>query len=115
MEIFWRHTSLTVREAYRILGSQRDIAYTTVLTVITRLANKKLLAKTKGTSAFIYSAVFSRNEFMQSTTRRVLSSLAEDLASPVLSQFLDSVHAIDPKMLDELARLIEKKRKDSNV
>jgi predicted transcriptional regulator len=97
------------------LKSRRDIAYTTVMTVMSRLADKGLLQKVKQGNAYLYRPISSREEFTQSTVKRVISELLEDFTAPVISQFVDSVDEEDPERMEELARLIEEKRKKKNV
>ena len=47
MEVVWSKTTITVREVFGELKKTREIAYTTVMTVMTRLAEKGLLQKNK--------------------------------------------------------------------
>ncbi|MCP4727604.1 MAG: BlaI/MecI/CopY family transcriptional regulator [bacterium] len=114
MELIWRKGDLTVREVYENLRHDREIAYTTVMTVMSRLADKSLLEKIKSGSAFIYRPIVSESEFTQSTVTKVMKSLLEDFAVPSMNQFIDFFEA-DPKKMDELAKLIEEKRKDKDV
>jgi predicted transcriptional regulator len=40
MEVVWKHEALTVRCVFEVLKQDRPIAYTTVMTIMTRLAKK---------------------------------------------------------------------------
>ena len=114
MELLWKNGELTVRDVYSILKSEREIAYTTVMTVMSRLSDKGLLDKAKSGSAYIYRPIVSEYEFTQSTVKRIMKSLLEDFAAPSINQFID-FFGEDPKKMDELAKLIEKKRRDKDV
>ncbi|MFC1564227.1 BlaI/MecI/CopY family transcriptional regulator [candidate division KSB1 bacterium] len=114
MELLWQKGELTVREVYGILKSDREIAYTTVMTVMSRLSEKGLLDKIKSGSAYIYIPIVSESEFTQSTVKKVMKSLLEDFAAPSINQFIDFFEE-DPQKMEELAKLIEKKRKDKDV
>jgi predicted transcriptional regulator len=53
---------LTVRQVHERLVKQRDLAYTTVMTVLDRLAKKGVVAQAKADRAYRYSAVQTREE-----------------------------------------------------
>lgn len=43
LAVVWQHDSVTVREVYETLRKRRQIAYTTVMTVMNNLVKKHLL------------------------------------------------------------------------
>lgn len=115
MEIIWAKGDLTVRQVYEIFKKERHSAYTTVMTVMSRLADKGLLKKLKQGNAFIYRATTTRDEFTESTLKKLINELMEDFAAPAISQFLDSMENVDLDKMEELSRIIEEKRKKKNV
>ncbi|MFQ5675419.1 MAG: BlaI/MecI/CopY family transcriptional regulator [bacterium] len=115
MEIVWQRRELTVRQVFEILQDVRNIAYTTVMTVMSRLADKGLLEKLKEGNAFIYRATTSRDEFTRTTLKKVINELMQDFTTPAINQFLDSMENVDPDRMEELSRLIEEKRKNKDV
>lgn len=115
MDVVWNTEETTVRDVYDALKVKRELAYTTVMTVMSRLAEKGLLKKTKSGTAFLYSPVYSRDDFTQSTVKKVISELLGDFATPTLSQFVEALGDGDPDKMDELAKLIEEKRKKRDV
>ena len=54
MKIVWRLQSATVRDVYEALLEQRKIAYTTVMTMMNILEEKKYLKKQAKDRAYIY-------------------------------------------------------------
>lgn len=77
MELAWKKATptVTVREIYDILRNERQIAYTTVMTTMVRLAEKGLLKIVdKAGLANCYSPVESRDEFIKKTVARVLTT-----------------------------------------
>lgn len=115
MELVWAKGDLTVRQVFDILKEQRKVAYTTIMTVMSRLAEKGLLEKTKEGAAFLYHAISSREEFTQSTVKKIINGLLLDFSTPAINQFLDSVEDVNPEKMEELAKLIEEKRKKKDV
>jgi len=75
MELVWKNANptVTVREIYDILRHERQIAYTTVMTTMVRLAEKGLLRIVdKAGLANCYSPAENREEFIRNTVARVL-------------------------------------------
>lgn len=65
MDVLWSSTApLTVREVQSGLesGGARDLAYTTVMTVLDRLGAKEMVARERDGRAFRYTAARSREE-----------------------------------------------------
>ena len=81
------------------------------MTVMSRLAEKGLLKKIKSGAAFLYHASVSREDFTQSTVKKVITELLGDFAAPTISQFVEALDDDEPDKIEELARLIEEKRK----
>ena len=112
MEEVWKKESATVREVHHALTTrQRDLAYTTIMTVMSRLAEKSYLRRSPEGNAFRYWPTCSRQEFLARASLEVFSGLAEDLSGPVLSAFVDRLGSAESNRLQELGQLIEEKRK----
>ncbi len=112
MELVWQKGSATVREVHRDLTDrQKDVAYTTVMTVMSRLHEKGFLTREPEGNAFRYHPTASREEFLAQASLEVFSGLTEDLSGPVMSAFVDKLGANESRRLEELAKLIESKRK----
>jgi predicted transcriptional regulator len=111
MEIIWDRGETTVREVHAILSRKTPIAYTTVMTVMTRLAAKKLLKRRRSGAMYLYRAAATRDDHAGQAIASILERLAGGVGTPVLMKFVDAVGDDSPEKLDELARLIEKKRK----
>ena len=90
MESVWRRGQATVREVHEDLAAARGLAYTTVMTVMTRLAGKGLLEKRRDGAAFVYEAPLSADELLRSSVRDVLAGLLNDFAQPTMSEFVDA-------------------------
>src|SRR6185503_7589847 len=54
MKVVWDLESATVRDVYERLRSQRDVAYTTVLTMMKILEQKGYVKKARVDRAFVY-------------------------------------------------------------
>lgn len=107
MEICWQGERVTVRDVYEKLRSQREIAYTTVMTIMSRLAEKNLLSKETQGNAFIYTAVLSKLEFTKRVVGEVLDGLLADFAEPAISHFVDRMGSEDEQKINQLEILLK--------
>ena len=108
LELTWQRGEISVREAY--VSLKRRTAYTTLMTTFDRLHRKGLLKRRKEIRAFVYQARVSREEFEHSVARDMIDELLGRNAEPILACIVEAVGARDKKLLDELDRLIQKKR-----
>jgi predicted transcriptional regulator len=107
MERLWVVDSASVREVVEALRQERPIAYTTVMTVMSRLADKGLLRRETGDRPYRYRAALSREHFLSGVSRRVIDDLLEDFGDVAMAQFLEVLEGVDPerlRMLQQLAR-----------
>lgn len=75
MELVWKkaNPTVTVRDIYEVLRQQRQIAYTTVMTTMVRLAEKGILRIVdKAGLANCYTPEFTKDEFRQTVVAKVL-------------------------------------------
>lgn len=113
MELLWKDSPASVRVIYDELASQRTIAYTTVMTVMGRLAEKGILRREQHGRAYLYVPTQNREQFCSDAVRTVMQGLLGGFGEPVLSNFVDTVNSEDAAKLDELIRLIEKKKEEA--
>jgi predicted transcriptional regulator len=90
---------LTVREVHDVVGVQRDLAYTTLMTVLDRMAKKGLVSRERDGRAWRYTAASTRDELTSETMRHALGELAGTERRSALLHFLDES---TPEEIDEL-------------
>lgn len=101
MEILWRHSGwLSAPEVHQELNEQRDLAYTTVSTVLIRLWNKGLLERQRDGRAHAYRTLTSREEYAAARMAAVLGR-TEDRPG-VLTRFVDALSAPERAQLRRL-------------
>ncbi|GAB2565736.1 transcriptional regulator [Paractinoplanes abujensis] len=96
---------LTVRQVHERLSRQRDLAYTTVMTVLDRLAKKGVVLQQKADRAYKYAAAQSREEMTASVMLDALSS--SDDQDAALAHF---VGQLPPEALAAAIEAVQKKR-----
>jgi predicted transcriptional regulator len=81
MDTVWQaqaegRSPVSVRTVHDELSRSRDLAYTTVMTVMGRLADSGLLTQERSGRAYLYAAADSREELTATTMREHLSGMA---------------------------------------
>lgn len=110
MEVAWSRGRVTVRDVHQHLIARRPLAYTTVMTTMTRLAQKGLLRRELESNYYVYRPALSREEFMDRVARTVLDGLLEEFAGPVFSHLVQRLGAEDDAKLRDLEELIKAAR-----
>jgi len=75
MELAWQKGELTVKKALYFLSENNDRSYTTVMTVLGRLADKGLLLRERKGRSFVYRPATDRETFLEERARRVSACL----------------------------------------
>jgi len=111
MEVVWARPSglaTTVRGVFEALSRRRQIAYTTVMTTMARLARKNLLRVRKQGTAYTYVPTLTHDEFVSRVVGRVLADLvvglSEHTAGRLKGQVDPRIVARARRLLDEIAR-----------
>jgi predicted transcriptional regulator len=84
MQIIWQDDRSTVKKVHRKLSQHRDIAYTTVMTTMSRLAEKGILRRHREGLAFVYAAAITEDAFIAQMVEQVMASLMRDYPSYVV-------------------------------
>jgi predicted transcriptional regulator len=112
LSALWMRGSATVREMLDAVSI--NLAYTTVMTTLDRLYKKQLLNRIAEGRAFRYSPRYTQQELEKAavgeTIRQLLGS--GDAASLPLSYLVEAVSEHDARLLDDLQRLLDEKRRE---
>jgi len=112
LDAVWRLGPASVRDV--LAAVEHAVAYTTAMTVLDRLYKKGILDRERVGRAYVYSAAASSEQLQSSLLMGLLQRLlghGPQVASPVLSNLVDTVGARDRQLLDELDRLVREKRR----
>lgn len=101
MDVVWQLGDTTVRDVHRQLASERSIAYTTVMTTMTRLATKGLLLRDTEGLAHRYRPAVSREHYGRSTVEGVMSWLLDRFPEPAVAYLADvAEYAVEESLAD---------------
>ncbi|MCH7720233.1 MAG: BlaI/MecI/CopY family transcriptional regulator [Planctomycetes bacterium] len=108
LRVLWDEGAATVREVMNILHHQgRQVAYTTVLTFLTRLEQKGFVASDKTDVAYIYKPKLSRDRVRKSRLRNLVRQLYDGAPGPLVLQLVRQ-GKLSGSEIAELQALIER-------
>ncbi len=88
MKTVWDGGNMTVRDVHERLAVSHGVAYTTVMTVMTRLADKQMLNRRREGSGYVYRACQSRDGFFAGLCDRLLEDIRRDFGPSAAQAFL---------------------------
>lgn len=91
MEVIWQKGEASVRDVFQVFSRRREIAYTTVLTVLRNLNRKGLVQRRREDASYLYSACLSRMELVQSRVGQIMDVLLDRFPGPTLSHLLKRI------------------------
>lgn len=104
---------LSVRQVHAALAD-RDLAYTTVMTVLDRLARKDVVTREREGRAWIYRAAHSRADLTAELMRTALDAEEQERGAALVA-FVDRVSADEAEVLRAALARIEGKGDGGNA
>lgn len=108
MQIIWNEKNVSVRFIFEKLKKKRDIAYTTVMTIMSRLHTKGILNRKEQNGAYIYSPAQSKEKFLEKISERVIKNLINSCGDVAVAQFIDIIEASHLKKSAEWQKRLKK-------
>lgn len=109
MKVVWDRGKVTVRDVYQALLERRQVAYTTVMTMMNILEQKGFLKKAAGEDrAFVYQPARTRQSVMREMVNEFVERVFGGSANPLMLHLIEDEH-ITQKDLDDLRKLVRKK------
>ncbi len=107
LRVLWDSGAQTVREVMgRLHERGRRVAYTTVLTFLTRLEQKGFVSSDKKDQAYIYRARVTRQSVSRSRIRSLLDQLYDGAAAPMVLQLIEN-ERFTSQEISQLRKLID--------
>ena len=105
LQVIWQRGPSTVRQVREALTPDHTAAYTTVMTVMTRLADRGLLRRAATGGSYTYSAAYSEGEYGALVAQRLARDLVARFGDLALAQFAAELGRVDPERLRRLRGL----------
>lgn len=109
MEEMWRRQEATVRDVLEALnGGPKHRAYTTIMTIMTRLDSKGLLTRRRLGKTDVYTPVMGREAYMEARVQAGVEALVEEFGDLALAHFSEQMDRLDPDRAAQLRRLAQR-------
>ena len=112
MKVAWESKQVTVQDVQRALQPTRGAAYTTIMTVMGRLADKVLLNRHKEGRAFVYSPAESQDAVARSLLQSLVGRVYGGSPTRAIAHLIEADEKVDDDELRRLEELIRRKREE---
>lgn len=109
MEYLWKHGALAPGDLHRGLSAMEPIAYSTVYTELSRLANKGLVRKRGRHLDATYAPAVTREQFVTSLVSQVVGGLIDAHGTAAIHGFVDVI-ADDKESMDVMKRRLRRRQ-----
>lgn len=107
MDAVWSGGELSVRDVRESLKRKKAYSFNTIMTVMNRLVEKKLLSKRSQGGAFVYRAAVEKDAFLREVTKSVVSAIVSDGSLFQMAGFAEAIKECSDDDLRALKRIIE--------
>jgi predicted transcriptional regulator len=107
MHVVWGLGRATVRDVYEALRERRQVAYTSVMTVMKILEKKGYLKKKQEDRAYLYRPARPRAQVLDVMVRDFVDRVFQGAAKPLLVHLVED-RRLSQEDLAEIRRLLEK-------
>ncbi len=108
MNVIWRLGSSTVSQVQDALRPERELAYSSVSTIIRILEQKGFLTSSKVGRGHLYSPTMTKRAYQALSLEHVVKQVFDDTPSLLVQRLLDS-RDLTEKELGEIRALLRKK------
>jgi predicted transcriptional regulator len=110
MGVVWEMGKATVQDVKDALEPRRPLAYTTVMTVMSRLAEKGMLDRLKEGRAYFYTPAASQEKVAGSLLQSLVRRLYDGATGKAIAQLLETEENVNDEELERLEQIIRSKR-----
>jgi len=108
MNVIWRIGPCSVSQVLEQLSAKRELAYTSVSTIVRILEQKGYVTSEKAGRGHLYSAVIGKDEYQAASLKHLVNNVFEGAPSLLVRRLLDS-DALSAEELAQIKALLRKK------
>ncbi len=94
MSVVWEQENCSVRDVLEIINQTRQLAYTTIATVLQRLHDKGLVKKIEDQGTIMYSARVSKERYSRNIAQSFMQKLVTSFGDIAIASFAQSVDSL---------------------
>ena len=106
LKILWQRGPSTVRDVMEVLNRRRRRAYTSVMSLLNVMTDKRLVRREPQGRAFLYRAAVAREKTLRQVVRDVVGRVFDGSAPDLLVHLLAETE-VSAEELEEIRRLVD--------
>jgi predicted transcriptional regulator len=110
MRVLWRLESGSVEDVRRGLPARKRGAYTTVQTVLNRLAERGLVRREREGNLILYRPRLSEAEYLSRSLNEALANASPEARRTALATLVGEIEATELSRIRRLAREVSRRR-----
>ena len=108
MNVIWRIGPCSVAQIIEQLGPQRELAYTSVSTIVRILEQKGVVTSEKAGRGHVYSATLAKDAYQAMSLKHLVSNVFDGTPTLLVQRLLDS-DSLTEEDLAQIRSLLRKK------
>jgi len=112
LKVLWEHGPLTVRDTRDALADFRDLAYTSVITVMNIMVDKGYLARKKAGASYVYRPLVTRKATRKGMLKDLVNRAFDGSTAAAMLNLLESAD-LDDAEVKRIRNLLNGKSGDS--
>lgn len=108
MDIVWELKHASIRDVLTKISKKKQLAYTTVGTILSRLENKGLVVKESNNNSYIYKPKMSKAVYSKAIVDSFVQHLLKSFGKTAIASFAESIEKLPEQEREELLRMLEK-------
>jgi len=108
MNVIWRIGPCTVNQILEQLAPQRELAYTSVSTIVRILEQKGHVSSAKEGRGHVYAAVVPKTDYQQTSLKHLVKGVFDGAPMLLVQRLLDS-EALTPEEIGELQSMLRER------
>ena len=111
LKVLWRDGPCSVRQVRDALVEFRDLAYTSVMTIMGIMARKKYVRRNKSSGSFVYKAVLTEESTGGNMLDDIVNRVFDGSAVAVMQRLIETAD-LDADELAQIRQIIQRKAKE---
>ena len=114
MDIVWSRKQSSIRDIVNELKQHREIAYTTVATILQRLFDKGIVDRKEGSEKLgnIYFSKVTKESYIKNLSQSFMNKLMNSFGDVALASFAESIEELPKEKREQLLKLLDQYEKD---
>jgi predicted transcriptional regulator len=110
MNVIWRLAPCSVHQVLEALQPRRQLAYTSVSTIVRILEQKGFVRSVKEGRGHLYEPVISKEDYQVKSLQHLVSNVFDGTPTLLVQRLVDS-EQLNPEELDQIRRALRKKER----